>query len=110
METKEIIENNKLIAEFMGYANGRPLTNELLKTLYNDWNSLMPVIEKIESLGFVTELSGNEYHNFFTISHPLRPCNEHIVSIGRTDIPPINKKETTYKAVIEFIKWFNLNK
>ena len=41
------IENNKLIAEFMGYANKRPLTDSLLEKLYNDWNSIMPVVEKI---------------------------------------------------------------
>ena len=46
METNQIIENNKLIAKFMNYANGRRLTDDLLKTLYNDWNSLMPVVEK----------------------------------------------------------------
>ena len=30
------IKNNKLIAEFMNYANSRPITDSLANKLYND--------------------------------------------------------------------------
>ena len=60
------IENKRLIATFMNYAGGRPLTDGLLLNLYNDWNSLMPVIEKC--LIYCHENMLNEWENGFSDS------------------------------------------
>lgn len=61
------IESNKLIAEFMGFEvatdqnsfdeishmqNAVYLFNEDNLPYHKDWNMLMPVVEKIESLGY----------------------------------------------------------
>jgi hypothetical protein len=116
------MENNKLIANFMGYSQPHPYypnttywykEGEAPLTILSfdtDWNWLMAVVEKIEELGFVTELSGNGEHNFLTISQPMKHCDEHIVSMRRTDIPPNNKKITTYLGVVQFITWYNETK
>jgi hypothetical protein len=105
---------NKLIAEFMGYkvvdkpkvVNGENFfeyidengnytyCNSLLK-YDTSWDWLMPVVEKIESL---RDLDGNAYR--FSIDM----CN---VSIENTDIEILGgdfKINTTYNAVVEFIK------
>lgn len=58
------IESKRLIATFMNYAGGKPLTDELLLTLYNDWNSLAPVLKKIRALD--VDLS-----SWRMIKHPL---------------------------------------
>lgn len=97
----ETSQNNKLIAEFMGFQ----LTNigwyDSEETLdvskdntfdvlhfETDWNWLMPVIEKILSVSL--ELDTMELCYDITDS-----------------IPDI---EETYIAIVEFINWYNLNK
>jgi len=100
MEEKEIISGNKLIVEFMGesigkrsgiYTNlsletGSPETPESLK-YHNSWNALMPVVEKIDSL--------------------TMPNNIHL-KINELDI--FAELKVVYKAVIEFVEWYNKNK
>lgn len=124
MNTKEIIENNKLIAEFMKchksdkFDNfGNPIfrvkilgcnTFHTIETmpLNKSWDWLMPVVEKIESL----EIDG--FHFVFTMTtcniyfeHPLILDNSYIVQVERTE----NMMNDIYIAVIEFIKWYNKN-
>jgi hypothetical protein len=97
-------EENKLIAEFMGlkepyelpqFGTIRPngdfkteFTSAQLK-YHSSWEWLMPVVEKILDISFQDE--GDE-EDFYSI----RDC-----------IPDRNH---TYKAVVEFIKWYNKNK
>jgi hypothetical protein len=65
---KNIVENNKLIAEFLGYSQPhpdypnttywykkdcQPLT---ILLFHSDWSWLMRVVEKIERLGYVFEI------------------------------------------------------
>ena len=97
------IENNKIIAEFTGYIlrgkntyeynNKLYLTEELL--YYSDWNWLMEVVEKIESLGFETSLDKNGF--FIRING----------SNTQSGLFVKNKIESVYNACIEFITWYN---
>ena len=103
-------ENNKLIAEFMGYeikTYSTPISDiitpygqiseDKLK-FHSNWDWLMAVVEKIESLGY----SFSIHLNWVKICPKGKP-NVYIVKygIGNTKI------EATYKAVLEFIKWYN---
>tara|TARA_B110000495_G_scaffold58219_1_gene49340 strand:+ start:89 stop:577 length:489 start_codon:yes stop_codon:yes gene_type:complete len=119
-EQEYIMTDNQIIAEFMGYKviykpkvvngenffeyideNGKyTYCHSLLK--YNDqWDWLMEVVEKIESL---RDLDGNAYR--FSIDM----CN---VSIENTDIEILGgdfKFNTTYNAVVKFINEYNKRK
>lgn len=160
METQEIIEGNKLIAEFMGWKycyEGMLISHGCLSTktkflftsseltinenfpkivhydynyghkcsipnfeflyiengedeigvhnkrikFHSDWNWLMTVVEKIESLNFTT-----------SIYHLPKTLNTVKIFIGGADIVGKNgetKMKAVYKAVVEFIKWYNQN-
>lgn len=131
----EIIESNKMIAEFMGAVNipikcGKvvhPLINNVISEadeIYNayfntvgsikpptekqryfesdllyhkSWDWLMPVVEKIDTLGYDVEIS--------RISCSISPIlsNDTIASLVCGDIS--KKIEVVYEAVIQFIKW-----
>lgn len=105
----ETTQNNKLIAEFMGY-NLEIVNNEfyfthddMLESLSDeelhfdtDWNWLMEVVEKIENLGFDVVIN----YNICTITNGE---NEFRHEVGQ-------KIYATYQAVIEFINWYNEKK
>ena len=103
-----ITENNKLIAEFM---NHKPTfevyIDDVLTTLerpiknYNsDWNDLMQVVEKIESLGYNVEIS------LFTCI--IEPDDERDLFIQRGSVSLKKSKiETVYNACVKFVKEYN---
>ena len=116
-------ENNKLIAEFMGkkelitesqflsmeHKAHNPTIIEYLK-YDTDWNWLMEVVEKIESLKFYPKNSTCIGFDSFGIEINKERCditrygdftNHLIQGNGRTRI------ETVYNACVEFIKWYN---
>lgn len=99
------IETKRLIAKFMNYANNRPLTDELLKSLYNDWNSLMEVDEKIKKLGYWIRTQSTNNGSHLSIFIGKTGNNEPIIQYGRA-----KAKEVYYNAFVEFIKWYNQNK
>ena len=111
------MKNNKLIAEFMGVKPtilGDEITYEMYGAIdciddgldeqhffleeqllfHISWDWLMPVVEKIESLGYVFTIQGGkaEYGEMMSAS---------ICFIVE------DKLSSTYKAVIEFIKTYN---
>jgi hypothetical protein len=99
---------NRLIAEFMEMTpcltsegdfliKGNPIEAKYLPYA-TDWNWLMPVIEKIESL---RDNNGDAYR--FTIDM----CNAQIEGTEIEIIGGANKIKTTHQAVVEFI---NLNR
>lgn len=114
MET--ITENNKLIAEFLQpntkhdnfyfpqfkepYIYQEVLNgyNEVFRVqdlkFHSDWNWLMEVVEKIESLGYSFTIIGN----LCIIS---RPSFKSIRSEDET------KFKAVYQAILDFIKWYN---
>lgn len=101
------IENNKLIAEFLGLETivGTSIVSVVqhnqLKVFNpnNNWNWLMECVEKIES-----------YHDVVFVIHSdfikviLKFTGETIFS----KIIDTSKKEAVYNACVEFIKWHNL--
>lgn len=128
------IENNKLIAEFMGIDfnvnefqmdSQSPLYPYLLTAnmrywderdgdfdlnpysfliFHEDWNWLMPVVEKIEILGFGTSIAGGSKGFACVITNGIENS---FLGNNKTDE---TKREAMFIAVIEFIKWYNFNK
>ena len=108
-----IIENNKLIAEFLRIKIHPCETIENFKFLpieerglYNgyfidelkyheDYNWLMEVVEKIESLGYRIEI----------VKHICRIYLSNKETIIISENTP--KIEAVYIACVEFIKWYN---
>jgi hypothetical protein len=117
-------ENNKLIAEFMGlhkfgnkktsdtYHHDIPDYRLLDKGLVNpahhytpdqmkyhsSWDWLMPVVEKIEDIGF----------EFFIVENRSKVCHNTDKSIDVLSyLEGGNKLDITYQTVVEFIKWYN---
>ena len=105
------LENNKLIAEFMGIKQGSKnynlmsegfmvtvidrtkascIADELRFNISWDW--LMPVVDKIE------------------VIQKEMDCETIIQTGAKIWAKSNNKLEGTYKAVVEFIKWYNKNK
>lgn len=104
-------EKNKLIAEFMGYE----ILNEycdpfptkevdslpMLEFMFSSWDELMPVVEKIESLGYWAEILGG-VHNVCRIGL-TNDEDAFIWSDTKTKI------EAVYNACVEFILWYYQN-
>lgn len=133
MSTEEILNGNKLIAEFMGYTwskegDGKTYLKKFIeqKDIYStkpdqlqynsSWNWLMPVVEKIEHL-----YEQQKVYPIFEISvircrlallHPLK------YKVWTVGIAPVNtfddivassKIEALWMVIIEFIKYYNEN-
>ena len=114
MTQEEITQNNSIIAKFMGMQETHlgwydaeksiPLptmevTFEFLE-FHLDWNWLMPVVEAIEGMGYNTELvyrPDDGGHCMYIYDSPVFSSQ-----MG-------GKMEAVYKAVVEFIKWYNEN-
>jgi hypothetical protein len=116
MTQEQINNNNVLIADFIGLKKGMlgEYTNPLDKPskdgyvpIYSpdgsdmkfnsDWNWIMIAIDKIEAKGYRTCIEYFGEHRVY-FSHD---------SVGERDS---NKITATYKAVIQFIEWYNKHK
>ncbi len=134
MENKEGKTDNELIAEFMGaerregprafnpdqkliqyIIKGNPYNQhrddikhwyqpEELK-YHESWDWLMPVVEKIENLEFVTKSEYNLRTHWFSIWAESADTSHCITSQGNG-----NRIENHYRAVVEFIKWYSNGK
>jgi hypothetical protein len=104
-------ENNKLIANFMGLnlyrskwykstlATEKIICKENELQYHSDWNWLMEVVDKIESLDF----------NFNITSRDATVLKNH-GAIYQTLIYRIDgtkKIKAVYNTCVEFIKWYN---
>lgn len=119
----ENIENNKLIAKFMGYDLSR-IVNELpvdkngnyttennkfvwIHSLKYDtsWDHLMSVVKRISNIedGYVNDICFNHTSGYFTISIDTDEESRTFEGFSVTD----SWIECCYNAVIEFIKWYN---
>jgi hypothetical protein len=97
------IESNKLFAEFVGEIDLKRHNNTFI-TSYKydtDWEWLMRVVEKIESLGY----------DVF-----INTCVCRITDVGQNMFEDIecfvndNKRQATYNACVEFVEWYNNQK
>jgi hypothetical protein len=115
MKENEIIQNNKLIAEFIGmqntnigwYDNNEVLTikdnntfDELL--FHSSWDWLMPVVRKIVDLCINDGVEGN-----FKEDWTLFESEQYTSILNTVSLAII---EDSYKVVVEFIKWYNETK
>lgn len=117
------IENNKLIAEFMGWEIHPTMSQRMQRkgikqgyrklsdfmfvesiSYHSDLNWLMEVVDKIESLGFGTKILGGKTH-FMSISTSL--LRYKLYSIGNYGE---TKKDVIYNTSLEFIKWYKEQK
>jgi hypothetical protein len=123
-------EQNKLIAEFMGYKFHKNHILNDVKGVYkkknympmlptdfsyhSNWSWLMPVVEKIAKLE-TTEIIHNGEDSYFDSYYPRTfamvnaETKDFMVRINRFSLHQSNSLiEATYQAVIQFVEWYNL--
>ena len=121
---KNIIENNKLIAEFMGvfdkilstgnihswsdapfYYTTEDTREKVIKNISKyskyskDWNWLMQIVDKIENMGNDVLITSN----YVQITYNE---GENFINL---ELKGNIMLETVYNACVEFIKWYNKN-
>jgi len=109
------ISDNELIAEFIGlrweskpdytgwYKGDTRIASPETLDYHRSWDWLMPVVEKIE-ITADTILECNDALLRETAKYQLA------IPLANISVSSNNKLECVYKAVVEFIKWHNLNK
>jgi len=119
MNNKEILEGNKLIAEFMTKEHANLCWKLIPKNTmhlpnyfkyHSSWDWLMPVVNKIES---IVDL----YHGHFGVYINSNNCTIQSIKFRSDEMtdPPYyfsdhyseSKIESTYNAILNFIKWYN---
>ena len=125
---KNIVENNKLIAEFMGefdkilstgnihswsdapfYYTTEDTKEKVIKNISKyskyskDWNWLMSVVEKIESI----EYGVYQVDILQEGCKILKKCSLLIDKTVSKLEPDTTKIKSVYLACVEFIKWYN---
>lgn len=117
------MENNKLIAEFIGIkgndsdsykdvytsipVNGMGTITVSVERMkfHRDWNWLMPVVDKIEQLNNITEFTiFGDSRKYYQVTIKQYTINKRITI---ANIEGKDKLQSVYTAVIEFIKWYN---
>ena len=106
------IESNKLIAEFMGITNivseddflsgeydGDDVTVAEVFKYHESWDWLMPVVEKIESLGYWIRM---DYGDVFIVND-----DSDIIIKNPMHEDGYTKLSLVYQVVVEFITWYN---
>lgn len=103
LEIEETTKDNIIIDAFNDFKLQRVGFMPIEFNYHNDWNSLMEVVEKIESLNYSTEF--NFIPNY---GHGLKIFSGGAEVIKLKFYP--TKIEAMYKAIIDFIKWYNKTK
>ena len=89
--------------DFPGNDSGLTCSIEHLK-YHSSWDWLMPVIGKIESLGYFCMI--NKWTSVYT--GPSASATESRIQI--TTVEGESKITNTYQAILQFIKWYNSQK
>lgn len=84
--------DNELIEAFWIWAGGKMHMRADIHLYESDWNMIMNVVEKIEILGYRVDV----------YKHGCEINTEEII---RFEV--LSKIEACYKAIVEFIRWFN---
>jgi hypothetical protein len=113
--TPDIIQGNEKIARWMGWPTFKQETTFLdvkFKEVarhwkfHDDWSLLMPVVEKIEEMGYFTNAvlmrSYKPAKHFFSITDRSHVC--------LADAYSDKKIDAWYAAVLKFIDWYNQKK
>ena len=121
MTQEEIQEYNKRCAEFLGglyvrdeslsfEPKGRWHINKFPDALqdynlkfHSDWNWIMELLEKIESLRYNTIIG----HNLTVIQSP--PVKKISSIIAKVEHKNLSKKEAVVQAINQFLIWYNEN-
>lgn len=97
----------------MKYSDKRSFNNggwthsiKSLSKFHTSWDWLMPVVEKIRTLEIVTNVNYNIDGDF--IIEGLTKTEVLDIIINKEDFT--SEKNMVYKAVVEFIKFYNQNK
>lgn len=121
MTKEQIIEGNKLIAEFMGerfedFNGSIALSHEEEGVWYydpvvyldynSDWSLLMPVVEKIMPLVYRFDIGRNGVN---VMSNSIGKNHDVFWKHGQYVENNISVKSLIWLVVVEFIKWHNLN-
>lgn len=109
--------NDELIADFIGrrlspegmwefsFCDGFYPTLKIMK-FKTSWDWLMPVVQRIEILGYFTNSqymrSNKPKRNFFSIT----TASHEMIADAFEEV----KIDAYYKAIIDFIKWYNEQK
>ena len=96
-------ENNKIIAEFMGVETTSDATNSMYR-----WDWLMPVVEKINNSFVEYEHNDKGIVNGLVKGKDGEWVDDKIKRVHNAVLQ--FNRDITYNAVVEFIKWHNLNK
>ena len=130
MTEEQILEGNKLIAEFMGASEdnypenipngvevwGNPMSIiNIGKYKYDtSWDWLMPVVEKIESLSFNVVIGFNTYCGIIKsqkLINDKTPRFESVEVVRESNIiytkSSDKKIEGVFICILKFIKWYN---
>lgn len=118
MTQEEILEGNRLIAEFMGGINAPPFygvetwdipnMNGYQYVLFYDssWDWLMPVVAKIQKLSYVCIIYGN-YCNILEKELFTKKREGHGFNIEHYSQSIDTVIEAVYMCIIEFINYYN---
>jgi hypothetical protein len=111
MKNKEIIEGNKLIAEFMGVGKEYKFKNILATDYHNSWDWLMPVVDKISSLGYTVVIEFHQNPELCNISIQDNETYEYIANDCEDfDYTIDSNIHMVWFEIVNFIKWYNENK
>lgn len=77
-----------------------------------DWGGLMALVETIESLGYYTSIYNDEdLQQVMVLQKGVMSYNRKPEDVIACNRPGCRSKiEAVYKAVVEFIKWYNEHK
>lgn len=109
MEESQITENNKLIAEFMGTNTKNPAFHKhgiKLCKYDSSWDWLMPVVDKIERLGYVF-ISDSAIR---IIDFNKRGPTGFLIAFSSLATLDQTRMNATYTSCLQFINWYNQNK
>jgi hypothetical protein len=117
MMNKKILENNKLIAEFMGNKLFYDLVGDVEKNsswvdakfnvakYHTSWDWLMPVIENIKEFNYNKRII---LHRFsFGLNYVVMKVELNRRFFDEKRMVSNNFLKQTYDLVVEFIKWYN---